>query len=275
MSRERVELSGGVSDHNDLGSIQGGAATERYHLTAAEHAALGGGASEASWGAPPSAADYADAKAKGASTGVTFVDNSNSDAISIDTSKDELGVDIPAGTDRAQGILRTVEIGDFVYGVRLGFRRFNSAGGEETKATTASVLAWGSVFVDGLNAADDNWFGTHKYLGGDNYWAMRYYRFSHIGGTIPKFDTYNAYTSMGLRSYPNEGSTMDFWVMRKGTDLYLGSSEPGGIPSWDHKYGVGVGAGLVGIRSQTLTGETDYLKVFVLKDYLGDTVFPE
>lgn len=32
---------GAIADHNDLGSIQGGSATERYHLTLAEHTALG------------------------------------------------------------------------------------------------------------------------------------------------------------------------------------------------------------------------------------------
>jgi len=32
---------GTIPDHNDLGAIQGGTATERYHLTAAEHGALG------------------------------------------------------------------------------------------------------------------------------------------------------------------------------------------------------------------------------------------
>lgn len=38
---------GSLPDHNSLGGLQGGGAGERYHLTAAEHTALGGNDAEA------------------------------------------------------------------------------------------------------------------------------------------------------------------------------------------------------------------------------------
>jgi len=266
----------GAPDHNDLGSIQGGVATEYYHLTAAEYAALGGGgASEASWGSPPSAADYADAKTLGATTGVTFADGSNSDAIIIDTSKNELGATITAGTNRAQGILRVCPAGDFVYGVRVSAAMFDTSGNPSLGSATASLLIWGSVFVDGGSAANNDWYGMHKRLATRIY-DCSYYKYTNIGAASPQFDIYTVGTSIVSGSYPNLNVVLDYWIQRIGTDLYIGSSLPGGTVVWDHKAtGVSALAGLVGVRSETLIAETKHLRLRVLKDYLGSTLFPE
>jgi len=234
---------------------------------------------QADWGEKPKSSNYVDAKTKGATQGVHFYDNSNNDAVIVDTHLDETESVITAGTNRGQGILREVSAGDFVYTVRLSLLRRNSSNEDihlflTGASATASVLAAGSCFVDGEDAEADSWYGLHKYLSSSSLKNTTTYYFNTVSGSN-RFDAYIAFnaqmtgTAMGAT-----GTTVDYYIRRVGTDLFLGLALPGHSILWMDKITVGAGAGLVGVRFETLLGETDYFVGAILKEYLGDTVFP-
>lgn len=228
---------------------------------------------EYDWGGVPSAADFQDALDVGCSTGVTFGDNTSSNAIIIETDKDENGSTITAGTNRAQGILRDVPAGDFTWGVRIHPIRYNSSNVRlRVSATAPSVLVYGAVFVDGDDAATDSWYGINSYFQAPTLHTM-YYFFRSSGSN--RFDTYqsgyvNFNNSTSWKSIP----TKDYFLKRTGTDLELFAANPGGLPSLVFNTTVTAGAGMVGIRSQTLLSETDYFDLCVVKEGILDDLPP-
>jgi len=223
----------------------------------------------------PSAANFVDAKTLGATTGVTFGDTATANAIRIRTNLDETATPINAGTNRGQGIVRATPEGDFCWGVRLGVVWYSSADVKlpldgSGAGSAPSVLAYGAVFVDGVDLSANSFYGLHRYH--EALGAGSVYLLTHTAGAN-RFDAYTAYDA-----YVNAGwsatTALDYFIKRAGTNLELYVCVPGQIPLLVQRITVSTNVGEVGIRYENVVGETDYFDIFVLKEGFIDDVPP-
>ena len=155
-------------------------------------------------------------------------------------------------TDRAVGFLRTIAAGDFIVAFRLQFSRPGVARG-----TGSTALIAGAIFVDGSDAAANSWFGPGVYLTGSTLLNSDHLGFESTAGAA-RFTTYSAFpAALVSPSYPEA----DYILVRSGTTLtaYVAPARsPGYLIA---TYTVTAGAGMVGVRSQTLLGTADEIDV--------------
>ena len=215
----------------------------------------------------PLASDFVDAKTLGCTYGVTFSDNTSGNAIIIQTNLDETASTITAGTNRAQGVMIAAPSGDFVWGVRVHAIWHNSSDAlvplDGTGAgTSPSVLTYCGVFVDGTDLANSAWYGMCKYC--ESIMNSSIYKMSKTSGSNI-FDTYVSYDNYADSNGWEGSPTLDWFIQRDSTTLRLYLGIPGQAPNLVSVETVGTGAGYVGVRYQSLIGETDFFDLAILK----------
>ena len=156
--------------------------------------------------------------------------------------------------NRAQGALIAVPAGDFIRAMRIGFRRSVLGG------IASNTLNAGPVFVDGANVGSASWYGPASYWGSQNDFAMSGYALQNEAGAN-RWETYDgSYASL----WTNENLIQwDVIIARVGTTLtiYWGPQrgQMNSVKSWT----VSAGAGLVGVRTEVMSGSPDSVDVFV------------
>lgn len=164
-------------------------------------------------------------------------------------------VDTSGGSgNRAQGVLISVPTGNFIRAMRLGFRR-SVVGG-----ATSNTLCAGPVFVDGTDVATSPWYGIAAYWGVQNDFSMSGYAFQNIVG-VNLFNTYDgSYAALWATEYITQ---CDALIQRVGTTLTIWwgpiRGQMNSVKSWT----VGTGAGLVGVRTEVLSGSADSVNVLM------------
>ena len=157
-------------------------------------------------------------------------------------------VDCSAGGagSRVQGALIGVAAGDFCVALRVGLYRPGFAG-----SVVSTTIAAGAAYVDGADVSLSPWYGAAHYWGGGNDYIHNTYGLDNA--TVPPYwETWNAFTP-SLQSSTQRTETTDYVFQRIGGTLtiYSGPARSRLVLQATH-LGIGVGAGLVGVRSQMI-----------------------
>ncbi len=243
-------FSGGVDviEHDDTGGLQGGQAGEHYHLTAAEHAALGGGGADGmgvgDWaytGAAPVLAEWEDAslhrKAENDGDGPL----ATRDTVSVNGTM--IRMVMTDATTQAQGLVHTnnTPAGDFVYAARLGVQ-FPVGMNPNTVTDFEAYF----VFFDGTTDVDiDKWQGSGLLGISDTQetWELG----PSVGTSVTAY--WNSTAPGGFTNIADwRGGTYDIFLQRSGTDLHIFYAIAGQMPSFMYTYTVSANAGKLGVR---------------------------
>lgn len=153
---------------------------------------------------------------------------------------------------RTQGILTTVESGDFCCGVRVSF----TTSSRNWLATFGDNCNLSAVFVDGSDVGADAWYGVTNYYFAAGSWPQTpslYATQSTVGTS-----RWGTTSSTSTRGTPWDHCTsFDAWFVRSGTTLTVYFGRIGEIPHRVSSWTASTGTGLLGLRFGMSAGGPD------------------
>lgn len=208
-----------------------------------------------------SAADWTSADAYGAATSVYHEDTAIGVRMRTDVADD--GATATNGA-RVQGLLTEVAAGNFWIGARFSIDRVGVGLLETPAEAFYEAIA---VFVDGQDAAADDWHGIGWYWSASTFLGQQIERYEASG-----FDNRARATIMNA---PGVGlGPFDVFFVREGTTLSIRVGQAGGVPQIAHSWTVTDEAGCIGFRVQhfstaDLQVVTHAYRVFDANPFMG------